>query len=407
MHRFSELRYINRFACLGPNCPDHCCKDWRITIDRDTERRYRSLEESDLKRRILTALTKSVDKNGNKQTCIKVDAAGVCPMFGANGLCGIQAELGEDYLSHTCATFPRLLTGTTRHGFRAGTIACPEVAREVLQSPDAMAEVSPDSNGDLSAPVYSKPATGPAMSLDESAMVRTAMLKILTTTAQPWLGRVTLATLFCDDLGRLDLVRGRSALTTLVLRMHEVMAHADLGELVAADDDPADTLLLKSFVLMMRIVTSRDTWTGKGPSQRVELVQSAIAGLQRDGTDLDTVTRTFRAVHRARLAPELEASPHLRGNLFANMMLQRKFPHGRPKLATRQLWESALCFTLWRVLLAGRLAHDQGPFETEALAVTHGLGRLLMHHPSLIDTLYDAMHKRGLVSNPTLIALLR
>ena len=406
MQKFSELRYISRFACLGPACPDHCCKDWRVTIDRDTERRYRALDDSDLKQRILAALVETVDKDGGKQTCIKLDREGRCPLFGADGLCGIQGALGEDYLSHTCATFPRLLTGTTRHGFRAGTIACPEVARAVLQSPDAMAEVSPETAGGWPAPSRSKPATGPAMSLDEAAMVRTAMLTILTTTTQPWLGRVTLATLFCNDLGRLDLVRDRRALTPLVLRMHEVMARADLGE-IGGGDDPADALLLEAFVTMMRIVTSPETWAGKVSSQKVELVRSAIAGLQRDGAKLDDVGRTFRAVHRTKLAPALEASPHLRGNLFANMVLQRKFPHGRPRQAPRQYWEAALCFTLWRVLLAGRLAHEEATFETEAVAVTHGFGRLLMHHPSLIDTLYDAMQKQKLVSDPTLIALLR
>ena len=396
---------MSRFACSGPACPDHCCKDWLITIGPETVRLYHSMAESALKQRILSALTEVTTKDGKKQTCIKLTPEGLCPLFGEDGLCGIHANLGSDYLSHICDTFPRLLTGTMEQGFRAGTIACCEVAREVLESHDAMQVVSPATEGGWRPAQRPAPPKGPVLLMDEAATVRGAMLKILTTATQPWFGRVTLATIFCNDLSKIDLVRDRGALTTLVLQMHEVMDRTDLREIAAADTD--DQVLLDTFVTMLRIVTTPGNWPAKKGSRGVELVQSAMAALQQNGTELDEVTRTFSNVHRTVLLPELDARPHLRGNLLANLLLQKFFPFGRPSLARRALWDAALSLTLWRVLLVGRLAQDETAFEAVALDVTYLVGRLFMHHPRLSDLLYAPMEERRLVDDATLIALLR
>jgi lysine-N-methylase len=401
---------MSRFACLGPTCPDHCCKDWQIVIDPATARRYRSMPDSELKQRILSSLTEVKNKDGKRQTRIELTPDGLCPMFGEDGLCGIHASVGEEYLSNICASFPRLLTGTMEHGFRAGTVACCEVAREVLEAPDALQEVSPATASGWQPTAHAKArkgasAKGPVLSLDEAAMVRGAMLKILTTTGQPWLGRITLATLFCNDLSRIDLVRDRGALTPLVLQMHEVVDRADLREIAAADT--GEQVLLDAFITMLRIVTTPGTWPAKKGSRGGELVQSAMAALQQNGTELDAVTRTFSQVHRTILLPALDARPHLRGNLLANFLLQKAFPYGRPSRARRWLWDAALSLTLWRVLLVGRLAEDATTFDGTALDVTYLVGRLFMHHPQLSDLLYKPMEERGHADDATLIALLR
>ena len=58
--------------------------------------------------------------------------SGRCPMWRADGLCRIQAEIGEDALSDTCCNFPRL-----RHDYgdflELGLeLSCPEAARLIL-----------------------------------------------------------------------------------------------------------------------------------------------------------------------------------------------------------------------------------------------------------------------------------
>ena len=60
---------------------------------------------------------------------------GRCPMWRTDGLCRIQAELGEDWLCQVCRAFPRL-----RHDYgdflELGLeLSCPEAARLILTAP--------------------------------------------------------------------------------------------------------------------------------------------------------------------------------------------------------------------------------------------------------------------------------
>lgn len=403
MTRFSELRYINRFRCVGSACPDHCCRDWQIDIDPDTERRYRRLEDSPLKQSITENL-KRRRCGDKKRTFIQLKPDGVCPMHDDDGLCRIQKTLGESYLSRTCDTFPRLRTGTETHGFRAGTVACPAVARDVLQSPDAMAEVVCGDGPGWAPGVAAAPASGPALSIDEMAAVRTSMLAILTATGQPWAGRVTLATLFCRDLAGIDLVRDRGALLVLTMRMHDVVATADLGQAVADDPDAPDLLRRSRLGMLRRILASQEDWWGR---HLAPFVHKALDGLAMEGTEPAQMADRLARLDRERLWPALEARPHLAGNLLANLLLQRAFPTGRPRQAMRQLWEAGLCFTLWRILAAGHLAHDDAPFDDVALEVTWRIGRMLMHNARLLVGLHDVLEKSDMTTDPTLVALLR
>ena len=54
------------------------------------------------------------------------------------GLCSVQKSLGERALSKTCGTFPRENYHFHNLNIRAFTNECPEVARLVVASEDAM-----------------------------------------------------------------------------------------------------------------------------------------------------------------------------------------------------------------------------------------------------------------------------
>ena len=117
--------YYHKFTCIASRCPDSCCKDWAVDIDKDAAALYRSLQ-GDLGDRLRAVLEDTDDG-----TCMRIEN-GRCPMWRTDGLCRIQAELGHDALSHTCRTFPRL-----RHDYgdfiELGLeLSCPEAARLIL-----------------------------------------------------------------------------------------------------------------------------------------------------------------------------------------------------------------------------------------------------------------------------------
>lgn len=120
--------YFDTFRCIAGDCPDSCCKEWGVQVDDISAAYYRSLPGSlgDKLRSVL------VEEDG--ETVMTIEN-GRCPMWRTDGLCRIQAELGEDALCKTCREFPRLTHDYGDFVERTLELSCPEAARFILNSP--------------------------------------------------------------------------------------------------------------------------------------------------------------------------------------------------------------------------------------------------------------------------------
>lgn len=117
--------YFDRFRCLAGECPDSCCKDWQVQVDEASVRRYRALTGA-LGEELRKAL-----RQENGETYLTVQD-GRCPMWRRDGLCRIQAELGEKALCETCRQFPRLTHDYGDFVELGLELSCPEAARWIL-----------------------------------------------------------------------------------------------------------------------------------------------------------------------------------------------------------------------------------------------------------------------------------
>ncbi len=124
--RMVKSAVYDRFSCIAGQCPDSCCQEWEVEVDRERAEEYRNLEGplGDRLRQVM-----QTDHNGNVSFCIENRR---CPMWRQDGLCQIQAELGHEALCKTCWEFPRL-----RHDYgdfvELGLeLSCPEAARLML-----------------------------------------------------------------------------------------------------------------------------------------------------------------------------------------------------------------------------------------------------------------------------------
>jgi len=165
--------YFDRFRCTASACPDSCCKEWDVQVDPDSARYYRALSGplGDRLREVLS------DEDGETVMTI-ID--GRCPMWRTDGLCRIQAELGEAALCKTCREFPRLTHDYGDFVELGLELSCPEAAKFIL-SASANQETVCTSVAD---------GTGTAPEYDEEAMTvlkatREKMLRLLSGSARP------------------------------------------------------------------------------------------------------------------------------------------------------------------------------------------------------------------------------
>lgn len=126
--------YLEQFQCIGSACADTCCTLWKITIDKQTYRKYQSLENANLRKRIKEHSVK--DKKTGEAYFEMNQTTGDCPML-CDGLCSIQATMGESYLSRTCSTYPRIIFETGEVFEASAQTSCPEVVRLLLFSEHA------------------------------------------------------------------------------------------------------------------------------------------------------------------------------------------------------------------------------------------------------------------------------
>ena len=217
--KITKPDYFERFRCLAGGCPDSCCKEWEVQVDPDSASRYRKLPGplgNDL-RRVLR------DEDGETYMTI---SEGRCPMWRLDGLCRIQAELGEEALCKTCREFPRLTHDYGDFVEQGLELSCPEAARLILNQPAALGTEEVPGNGK---------AEYDAEAMEVLKTTRKQAFELLSDTSRPIGHTLALLLLYgCQAQGELDGAESvpfdmAAALETA----RELAQPGDIGEIIS------------------------------------------------------------------------------------------------------------------------------------------------------------------------------
>ena len=128
--QITKPEYYDAFRCIAGRCPDSCCKEWDVQVDDAAAAYYRSLpgELGDRLRQVLT---------DTEYGTVMTIEDGRCPMWRQDGLCRIQAQLGEGALCQVCRDFPRLTHDYGDFLELGLELSCPEAARLIFAHPNA------------------------------------------------------------------------------------------------------------------------------------------------------------------------------------------------------------------------------------------------------------------------------
>ena len=127
--RYFQPEYVSRFKCDGSKCDARCCKGWTVTIDWKSCEQYSNIEPPETSKEILSCMEFD-SKRENYVMNLKPN--GFCPMLTEKNLCRLQADYGENFLSQTCATYPRVTYAFGDFFERSLALSCPVVAEMVL-----------------------------------------------------------------------------------------------------------------------------------------------------------------------------------------------------------------------------------------------------------------------------------
>ncbi|MDU5105548.1 flagellin lysine-N-methylase [Clostridium sp.] len=118
-----KIKEYDKFKCIADKCKFTCCNGWDINVDTNTYNKWK--EKSELN--YLLDNVRFIKSNGENSYLIKKETKGVCPLLSDEGLCNIVLNHGEEYLSSTCKSFPRIENNFEDVKEMTLSCSCPEV----------------------------------------------------------------------------------------------------------------------------------------------------------------------------------------------------------------------------------------------------------------------------------------
>ena len=123
---YFQPEYVSKFKCDGAKCNARCCKGWMIDIDKAAYEKYSALATA---QEIISHIEFNSERNSY---VVKMNEKNSCPMLTENNLCRLQKDYGEDFLSKTCASYPRHTYNFGKFFERSLTLSCPVAAELIL-----------------------------------------------------------------------------------------------------------------------------------------------------------------------------------------------------------------------------------------------------------------------------------
>ncbi len=135
---YRQPRYFEDFHCIGTACQDNCCYGWNISWKPEEVDKLKSAENCSPELRELIEKSFIPNKALKGKYQIAFNKQNRCPFLTEDGLCRIQRELGVEYMSITCMTYPRRYFSAGETIYRACNSSCREVMRHLMNDEKSM-----------------------------------------------------------------------------------------------------------------------------------------------------------------------------------------------------------------------------------------------------------------------------
>lgn len=119
-----KITGYDSFKCTADKCKFTCCEGWDINVDESTFNKWKN-EES--KFEYILKNLKIKEYRGKKEYFLDKYTHDTCQFLDKSGLCEIVKNHGEEYISLTCYTFPRVKNIFGDRKEYSLSCSCPEV----------------------------------------------------------------------------------------------------------------------------------------------------------------------------------------------------------------------------------------------------------------------------------------
>lgn len=390
-YRSLTPNYVTSFRCTGPECPDTCCSGWRVTLDKKTFVAYRQVKQPDLSE-LLPAHIKRNRSNATDANYAVIQlnpASGDCP-FMQDGLCAVQRDLGEDYLSNTCNDYPRHTRRFADQIEQALTLSCPEAARLALLSPDAFVFVENALTVREESISHTKPFKN--LNLNHMNEIRLFCMQVIRTEGLELWQRLAVLGLFCEQFTDVLADPTDSKLQELIVSFTQMV---EQGWVIDALSDMKPDHATQAQILSTLWQKKNTKTHSETQRKTMEQVARGLGALvEGDTVSRERLTEAYtRGI--GKLPEALLQAPNLLDHYLLNEMFRELFPFGDNspyehylRLVTR--------YGLVRLMLAALCNGMQGlPAPEQMVHVVHVFCRRYQHDQYFATQVNTALKNSG------------
>ena len=398
--------YAEKFRCIGSACEDNCCQNWIIPVDQPAYQKYQNLPPGPLRTHIdksilLTPQTEAAPGVGSHPHSapanfaqIQLDEFHQCSLLSQHGLCRIHAECGAGYLSHACATYPRIVHRIGPVEEQALTLSCPEAARLVLLNADLLDAFHAEPEEQPEEHAGDAESQGPDLLRRWFWPIRKSVLTLVLDRTYSLWQRLFMLGVFCrrlDSIARGELQRDVSDfLRDFEATVASGALRTAMETLPIARPRQLDVVLRLAGLLLHR--------SHLGP-RFIHSIKAFTSGIGNGPeANLGTLTAHYETAHDDYYVPFFSRHPHMLENYLVNTIVRCQFPFKKeamkPDVASSTVppsmeREYALLiaqFALVKGLLIGVAGHYREGFAPAHVVHTvQAASRHFEHHPEFLN----------------------
>lgn len=383
-------QYMTEFKCIGAECEDTCCAMWKVTIDQETYNKYTKISKTELRKKVKDNLVKSDKGNFYDYAHMKLNpATGDCNML-EGGLCRIQAELGEHYLSTTCSTYPRKFNNVNQVMELSGTVSCPEVTRLALLNPEGIefldSEIELMRNHRIENTIETNKSNSGGI-YPYFWDIRILSIEILQNRQFDISHRLLILGILCERLD--DLVRKNEfdAITNLT-NSFRVYVEED-QEIKDYSTFPVNNefqLKILNTLLMERM--EKIVWN----KRYKECVDMYIEGMQQcKSTSIDDIVAHFEQAHKQWYNPYFEERQYIFENYLVNQLFGSLFPLSKYEGIFHAYMMIVINYSLIKLHLIGMATHNNGLTDELVIQLIQSYAKNFEHSNVFIQHVYQTL----------------
>lgn len=374
--------YYSQFKCIGSSCEDTCCKGWTIEVDKDTYLKYQHCDHPGLKTQLQEYVEINPDSNAvTNYSRIKLKNL-TCPFLDSSNLCRIQQEIGEDYLSRVCYTYPRVKNKVDEFIERTIYVSCPEAARLILLSPTQTQWHIINDDSSLDAVKDNAGSSIPSSQNCHNQEIRQFVMRLVQNRTYTIWERLTLLGLFCERLEKFYIEGSHSLLAYLNNLDENIVSHQYDSVIKAVIHRPMYQLDFALKMIHKRMVQ------GIFNQRFLDCISEFKVGLGiNEAATGDEIGGIYKSVYDDYFLPFYNRYDYIFENYLVNYCIYTLFPFGRQKnihYVPKSFFEEyiilASFYSLIRTMMAGMAGYYKGDLSTEhIIKLIQSFARVIEH----------------------------